>query len=114
MATFPNISPDYGLQEDSEPKVRRVSFGDGYEQRLSFGLNQDPKTWPVTWSNITTAEADQIKVFLNARAQDSQSFNWTPPDTATAYKWFCEKWSRRLTAFNRWTVNATFRQVFEP
>ena len=35
MATFPSIDPNYGAQKRSEPKVRVVQFGDGYETRLS-------------------------------------------------------------------------------
>lgn len=114
MATFPNISPDFGLTKESEPKIRRVQFSDGFEQRIRFGLNQNPKTWPFSWTNITNAQADEIEAFLDARAVDCQSFDWTPPDGATSYKWVCEKWSKTMTSYNRNTVTVTFRQVFEP
>jgi phage-related protein len=80
MATFPNIAPDYGLTKESEPKIREVKFGDGYGQRTTFGLNQNPKTWPITWVNITNAEAAQIEAFLDARAVDCESFTWIQPD----------------------------------
>ena len=43
MATFPNITPSYGAQKNSSPKLRTVFFGDGYENRFTFGLNQNPK-----------------------------------------------------------------------
>ena len=114
MATFPNIAPDYGLTKQSQPAVRKVQFGDGYEQRLRFGLNQNPKTWNITWNNITNAEADTIEDFLNARALDYASFTWTPPDSNTAYQWVCEQWDKKMNTFNRNTITATFRQVFEP
>lgn len=114
MATFPNIAPDYGLTKQSEPVIRTVQFGDGYEQRISWGINQDPKGWNITWSNITNTDAAQIEAFLDARARDAASFDWTPPDTATSYKWKCEKWEKSMTAFNRNTITATFKQVFEP
>ena len=114
MATFPSIAPDYGLAKQSAPVIRKVQFGDGYEQRLRFGLNQNPKTWPLTWSNITNAEAAQIEAFLDARADDGDSFDWTPPDTTTSYKWVCETWDKTMNVFNRNTITATFRQVFEP
>lgn len=112
--TFPDIAPDYGLSEESEPKVREAKFGDSYSQRITFGLNQDPKAWPISWTNITTAEANIIKDFLNDCARTSQPFDWQPPEDANTYKWICKKWSRRLTTYNRWTVTATFEQVFEP
>ena len=113
-ATFPNIAPEFGLTQESEPKVRRAQFGDGYEQRLKFGLNQNPKTWSITWANRTNAEAAQIETFLDLRADDSEAFYWTPPDGATAYKWVCEKWNKTMATYNRNTITATFRQVYEP
>lgn len=114
MATFPAVTPAYGARKTSNPKLRTAKFGDGYEQRVSFGLNQNPKEWDLTWQNISEADADTIETFLNARAVDGASFDWTPPDEATAYKWVCEQWSKTIPYTGRATISATFRQVFEP
>ncbi len=43
MATFPSITPTYGVQKRSQPNTKTVKLGDGYEHRLLFGLNQNPK-----------------------------------------------------------------------
>jgi phage-related protein len=93
--------------------VRSTKFGDGYEQRVTFGLNQDAKEWALTFI-VKDADADIIETFLNARAADAASFDWTPPDTATALKWVCLNWTRDLIGFNVNQIEATFRQVFEP
>lgn len=114
MATFPAISPDYGLSKTSSPNTRRVQFGDGYEQRLLYGLNQNAKKWSITWKNITNTEAGTIETFLDARASDGSSFDWTPPDDIVSYKWVCETWDKTLNVYNLNTITATFRQVFEP
>jgi phage-related protein len=114
MATFPAITPAYGAAKTSAPRIRKVQFGDGYEQRLTVGLNQDPKEWALTWNNITEANADTIEAFLEARAADGASFDWTPPDTSTSYKWVCESWQKTIPYTGRAIINATFRQVFEP
>ena len=113
MATFPSITPTYGAQKTSQPAVRTVRFGDGYEHRLTFGLNQNPKQWSLTW-NVSETDADTIETFLDARAADAASFDWTPLDEATSYKWVCEQWSKSIPYNNRATITATFRQVFEP
>lgn len=113
MATFPAITPSYGAQKTSQPSVRNVKFGDGYSQRLRFGLNQDAKQWDLTWQNISEANADTIETFLEARA-GAESFDWTPPDSATSYKWICQQWSKAIPYVNRATITATFVQVFEP
>jgi len=114
MATFPSVNPSFGINKTSEPKIRKVQFGDGYEQRLRFGLNQNPKVWNLTWQYITETDADTIEAFLDARAADGASFDWTPPDESTSYKWFCESWDKSLEYPTLRTIRATFRQVFEP
>lgn len=113
MATFPSYRPLYPASKKSEPNVRSVQFGDGYQQRLTFGLNQNPKEWSLTF-DVTDTEANEIETFLNARAVDAASFDWTPPDTSTSYKWICPSWDREMHEFQRSRITATFRQVFEP
>lgn len=114
MATFPAIPISFSANKTSQPKTRKVQFGDGYEQRLTFGLNQNPKEWSVTWKYLTETDADTIETFLNARAVDGASFDWTPPDEVTSYKWVCESWNKQLDYPTLSTISATFRQVFEP
>jgi len=113
MATFPAITPTYGAQKTSRPVVRTVQFNDGYQQRLTYSLNQNPKSWNLTWE-VSEADADTIETFLDARAVDNASFDWTPLDEATAYKWICQEWNKTIPYKNRCTITATFQQVFEP
>ncbi len=113
MATFPSYRPVYPATKSSEPAVRTVKFGDGYEKRLLFGLNQNPKKWQLVF-DLSDADADIVEAFLNDRAADSQSFDWTPPDSATSYKWVSEPWNREMYDFQRSKITVTFRQVFEP
>ena len=114
MATFPDISPDFGAQKTNKPNLRTVRFGDGYEQRLTFSLNQNPKVWNLSFVNLTETDSDTIETFLDARADDAASFDWSPPDETETYKWVCEEWSKSIPFANRATIQATFRQVFEP
>ena len=54
MATFPDIAVSLGAQKNSAPKTRLVKFGDGYEQRLLYGIpdHMNPKEWQLTWYYI--------------------------------------------------------------
>jgi phage-related protein len=113
MATFPAITPTYGAQKNSRPNVRTIQFGDGYQQRLTYGINQNPKSWSLTWE-VSETDADTIETFLNNRAADNASFDWTPLDEATSYKWICPEWNKSVPYKNRATITATFQQVFEP
>ena len=113
MATFPSILPTYGIQKRSKPAIRRVQFGDGYEQRLSLGINQNPKIYDLTFE-VGEFDADTIETFLDARAVDSASFDFTPPGESSSSKFVCEAWSKTVTYLNRASISATFREVFEP
>lgn len=116
MATFPDIAVSYGAQKSSAPKTRTVQFGDGYQARLLYGLpeHMNPKEWQLSWENITEADSDTIETFLDARAEDSASFDWSPPDETDTYKWICPEWQKRIDYPTRVTITARFQQVFEP
>ena len=114
MATIPSITQRYGATKTSQPKIRTTRFNDGYIHRIKFGQNIDPKVWSLSWVNISETDADSIEAFLEARIDDGASFDWTPPDTSTAYKWICISWTKTIPYVNRATVRATFQQVFEP
>ena len=111
MATFPSITPTYGLQKSSAPVVRKVQFGDGYEARLTYGINQNPKVFNLTFE-VSETDADTIETFLEARG-GAESFDWSPPDETTTYKWICQDWSKSIPYLNRATITVTFQQVFE-
>ena len=115
MATFPSITPTYGASKTSQPKSTVVKFGDGYEQRLMFGMakNLNPKRWSLRWE-VSETDADTIESFLNDRAADNASFDWVPLDETSVYKWECRGWTKSIPYLNRATVTATFEQVFEP
>ena len=115
MATFPSITPTYGVQKRSAPNTRTVRFADGYEHRILFGLaeHQNPKVYTLTFE-VSETDADTIETFLDARANDSASFTFTPPGESSASQYVCETWNKSIPYVNRARVQATFREVFEP
>lgn len=113
MATFPAITPSYGLTKSSSPTVRQVQFGDGYSMRTVFGLNQNLKMYSPRWDNISETDADTISTFLDARG-GSESFDWTPPGESGSSKFICQSWSKTIPYQNRASISATFQQVAEP
>ena len=80
MATFPSITPTYGIRKRSTPKVKVSQLGDGYEFRALYGLplSQDPKVYDLTF-NVSETQADIIEAFLRSRVNDQASFTFTPP-----------------------------------
>ena len=80
MASFPSITPTYGMRKTSSPKVKTTQLGDGYEFRALYGLplSQDPKVYDLTF-NVSETESDVIEAFLRSRVNDQASFTFTPP-----------------------------------
>ena len=124
MATFDDATlntttgattPKYGQQKRSAPNTRTVRFADGYEHRILFGLaqHQNPKIFDFTFE-VSETDADTIETFLDARANDTDSFDFQPPGEASSSKFVCEAWSKSIPYLNRATIQATFREVFEP
>ena len=111
MSTFA-WSPSFEATEASKPRVRKFSAGDGYEQRIRFGLNTDPKEWELQFNERSDIERDQITAFLDARG-GVESFDWTTP-RGIAGKFVCDEWQVTLRACNFNNIRARFRQVFEP
>jgi|TARA_R100000084_G_C4644609_1_gene145935 phage-related protein len=111
MATFPSITPTYGIQKTSAPNVRIAQFGSGYSQRTTFGINQNPKSYSLTFE-VSETDADTIETFLDARA-GVENFDFTPPGETSSGKYICRNWSKSIPYLNRARIQATFEQVFE-
>tara|TARA_R100000329_G_scaffold138730_1_gene120266 strand:- start:624 stop:977 length:354 start_codon:yes stop_codon:yes gene_type:complete len=116
MATFPSTpEPSYGLTKNSQPNTRIIRFADGYEHRINLGLSkhQNGKSYNLVWNNITETESDTLETFLDDRAEDRASFDYTPPNESTSYKFVCDSWTKKIDFPNRATISATFREVYE-
>ena len=111
MASFPSITPTYGIQKKSQPNVRIAQFGSGYSQRTTFGINQNPKIYDLTFE-VSETDADTIEDFLDARG-GTENFDFTPPGESSSTKYICRNWSKSIPYLNRATIQATFEQVFE-
>lgn len=102
--------PSYGSATTTKPTVKPVKFGDGYELRVSSGINSMPRQWQVTFASRTNSTADAIEAFFVARGA-VQSFSWTPPHGG-AGKWVAREWTVQQTGPFTRTVQATFDEVF--
>tara|TARA_R100000353_G_scaffold61054_1_gene48289 strand:- start:53 stop:643 length:591 start_codon:yes stop_codon:yes gene_type:complete len=72
-----NIKPTYGQRKNQAPKQRVVSLGDGYEHRLTVGLQQNPKVYNLSFE-VSKLQAEVIDGFLRSRKFKNESFTYTP------------------------------------
>ena len=112
MATFPITNPVYNTRINARPKVNILSFGDGFEQRLTEGLNQNPLSVNLTFE-LSQTDADTAITFLNARVEDGASFDYTLPSESSSRKFVCTSFPRSIPFLNRVRLSCVFREVFE-
>jgi phage-related protein len=112
MTTFSYV-PDFGANVDETPNVYPVKFGDGYEQRISVGINTNKQIHNLTFSQRSQTEADAIRAFLRTAAAVN-AFQWTPPGDSSPLVFVCRKWNRRIDKASLYTITCTFEQVYEP
>lgn len=106
MAAFPSIAPTYPLRLRRQPKVKVAQFGDGYAMRQPDGINNDLRTYEVTFARVPETDRDAIDTFLSDQ-KGSIPFDWTPPGDS-AGKWICENWDIEYPEYNQFTIKATF------
>ena len=110
------VLPDKGLTRQSTPRVLKVQFGDGYEQRIAEGLNSSNENYQISYSNRPKAEIDDIAAFMDEK-KGVTSFNYVIPDTnnggETTIKVVCDQYNLVYVSDSSYTFTATFRRVYE-
>ena len=110
------VLPDKGLSRQSTPRVLRIQFGDGYEQRVAEGLNSSQENYQISYSNRPKAEIDDIAAFMDEK-KGVTSFNYVIPDTnnggETTIKVVCDQYNLVYVSDSSYTFTATFRRVYE-
>lgn len=110
MAVFTWL-PDHGLTKQVKTRSNKMSFGDGYEQRVADGINTLKESWNPSFSLRTRTEIDAIDAFLVAR-KGVESFDWVSP-SGVQKRFKCEEWAPLYNHNGDCSLSATFMQVFE-
>jgi phage-related protein len=113
MATFsPPKAPSYDATKTTRTRILRAQFGDGYSQRAGDGLHGVPVEFSLTWPGLTTAEADTVETFFEARG-GYESFDYTLPRESSARKFICREWTRSAVAPGHDAIRTKFEEVFD-
>lgn len=111
------VVPDKGITQSNAPKVFLSTFGDGYEHRIADGINNTPQQWAVSFSTRPKAEIDDIVEFFETKGAVT-AFNYVLSDTNSGsnektVSVICAAWNQVWAYDNFYTLNATFRRVYE-
>jgi phage-related protein len=109
MTTTFSWVPQVGMANTVTPKIYSAVFGDGYTQRVGRGINNQARSYNLTFQKVLSADMDAIENFLIA-CGGTASFYWTPIN-ATIGLWLCATWTR-TTQDGYSQLTATFNEVF--
>ena len=112
MAAFPIANPKYNYTITRQPTINVISFGDGFEQRLTEGLNQNPITLNLKFDLSQTDSTTAVN-FLNARITDGASFTFLVPNENVTKNFVCQSYPTSVPFLDRVVLTCTFREVFE-
>lgn len=80
MNTFPYV-PSRSTACNTQPRILRAQFGDGYSQEALDGINAIPRNWEVVFEPIhgetTTPSLQDLDAFFRANA--GLRFQWVQP-----------------------------------
>ena len=109
MSTF-TWMVTFGTILNKAPKIRKVSYGDGYVQRSPVGINSNPKSWAVSIDSLEDDEAKAIMDFLDA-ANGVSSFTWVDLEGVSGI-YTAETYSRAYDDDGKNSIKVVFNQVY--
>lgn len=113
MTTYQEFTwhPRLDPEGTSTFRVRSAQFGDGYKQVVGDGINNESRTWPLTFTGAEH-EIRPIRDFLRLH-QGFKPFEWTPPmDIKGLFE--VAEFTVRPHGAGIYSLFATFVQRFAP
>lgn len=107
METF-NWRPQNCFNVSVAPKVRVIKFGDSYEQRQQDGMNNDLRSYSVTFVGLTE-EINLIEDFLT-RHNAVKAFLWRETNRNKLITVVCRSWNSTPNGAAK-TISATSEEV---
>lgn len=93
-------------------RVKKVEFGNGYEQVAPDGINSVHDEWQVAYPNLTVGERDTVLTALNT-VQGWDYLTWTAPGDIEQKKWrITDSGYSMQTNGDLWSISLTVKQIY--
>jgi phage-related protein len=113
---LPNFfwQPSYQSSVKIEPRVKKIQFGNGYQQRIPDGINSELKNLNLTFENRSEIETVSILHFLEERG-GQQSFVYNVPTIyakpSSISKFIAPNWETNYNFYNNYSIKTVFEEV---
>lgn len=109
---YPPVAPEAPLDAAERPNIRRVTFGDGYEQRSPKGMNHVVRTASLTFGNLRPGTRDQVLAFLRERGGYKPFWYQIPGDGLR--RWIAPEWGTVIKTFEFHNVTVRLERAWDP
>lgn len=82
--TFDDLRLTFDTSVKRNKRFRRATFGDGYSQIVSDGLNAEQEVWSCTTPAMEGYEAFSVEAYLKRYADTA--IEWSPPDSTKSFQ----------------------------
>lgn len=109
--------PTYATQLQMKPAVNLIKFGNGYEQRIADGINNNLQKFNLNFEGRDKNETRAIAHFLHKRkGVDSFFFDAPFPynfDDSQSYpkRFLCDEWDVNYNFYNNYNITAKFSET---
>lgn len=104
---------EYGLSVQRGTRVRRVSFGDGYEQVMPEQLNDDIRSYSIETAPIPDAKAIRLDAQLASLKGDFFYSQFYMDDRPYKYRLEPNQWQWRIIGPNANVFSMTVRRIYD-
>jgi phage-related protein len=109
---LPDPGPGDGTSVSTTAEVWEASFGDGYRQRITKGINPERRTASIVWPTLSADDADTLVAWLEPKLK-VEAFRYTIPPSTVEYLWTVQKIERGEIAPKVSTLSIELRQEFD-
>ena len=108
--TFPTtIKPENSSNRSQTPRVKMISFGNGYRQIAGDGLNANLEKWSLIFVLNDTNKQTVEDFFLATNGYDW--FYWTSPEAgANQKKYIVPSWSIQPLGASMYQITCSFEE----
>jgi phage-related protein len=108
------INADRNASIQTQPRVKRATFGDGYEQRLADGINSLNRTVTLTFSPRDNTEIDDIITYFDyLNAVDPITITYNNCNGNETMKVIIDNWTKTFINSTASGAQASGRRIFE-
>lgn len=107
------LDVEYGLTARRGTRVRRVQFGDGYEQIVPDGANADIREYDIRTVPITDAQAQALDDDLAALSGDFFYAQFFQDDALYKYRLSPNQWSWESLGPNSNIVSFSCKRIYD-